>query len=204
MPSDDAAKVAVELTSALAASADPEVRVVTGLSPVARTARLMAPAYTVKGRTGDNLALHHALASAPAGSVIVAELEGSVSAGHWGELMTQAAQVRGLAGLVLAATIRDVVDIERLGFAVFHRGTDPRQTSKLFPGQLEVPVRIMDTLVEPGDLICADVDGIAVVPRARIDAVRGEAMRIADKERRAAERIQAGETTLEVFSLPSR
>src|SRR5262245_12376059 len=115
MPSDDGdgtdgrlGSALDALTSALAASADPEVRVILGLSPVVRTARITAAAYTIQGVAGDNLALHHALASAPAGTVIVAELEGSASAGHWGELMSQAAQARGLAGLVIAGPIRDL------------------------------------------------------------------------------------------------
>lgn len=202
MRSGDGDLARSELTSALAASAHPEVRVILGLAPAYRSAWIVADAYPVATVAGDNLALHRALVSAPSGSVIVAHLDGPASAGHWGELMSQAAQVRGLAGLILAGAVRDLGEIERLRFPVFHEGTDPRPATKHEPGMLGVSAQIHGTLVEPGDLVCADADGIAIVPARLIREVLESARTIRGRELDLFDRVAAGESTVDLLGLP--
>jgi 4-hydroxy-4-methyl-2-oxoglutarate aldolase len=104
--------------------------------------KLWGPAFTVRGRSGDNLALHRALAAAHEGDVIVAQLTGDVERGHWGDLMSIAAQAVGLAGLVIDASIKDKASIGVRGFPVFHRGTQPSPAAKQFAGELQILVTI--------------------------------------------------------------
>lgn len=190
-----------ELTSALAASSHTDVRVILGLGPAYRSARIVAPAYPVSAVAGDNLALHRALVRAPAGSAIVAQLDGTRSAGHWGELMSRAAQVRGLAGLIVSGAVRDREAIERLAFPVFHLGTDPRPATKLEPGELDVAVHVHGTLIEPGDLVCADGDGIAIVPARLVTMVVEAARNLATRERQLLDRVAVGDSLMELLGL---
>ncbi|GAA3482918.1 RraA family protein [Streptomyces yanii] len=112
------------------------------LSPELRSlwagARLCGPAFTVQGAGGDNLALHHAVPQAPPGSVLVADL-GGARFGHWGEILTVAAQQRGIAGLLIDGGVRDADEIKGLGFPVFSRNNAILGTRKDFRG-FERPV----------------------------------------------------------------
>lgn len=190
------------LSSALAATADGRVRVATGLVAAFPGARAVGPAYCVTGTAGDNLALHEAIYEAPSASVIVAGLMGTASAGHWGELLSLAASGQGLAGLVVTGAIRDQVDVARHGFPVFHQGLDPRPASKVFPGRHGLDAQIADVTVNTGDFVCADVDGVAVVPADALAEVLVAAMALEQKEATIARRISAGETTLAILDLP--
>lgn len=184
------------------ASGSPEVvHVISGLQPVRRGLKLWGRAFTVRGRSGDNLALHRALAGAAPGDVVVAELTGDVPRGHWGELMTIAAEVAGVAGLIIDGTIRDRDALAAGGFAVFHRGTHPLPAGKAYPGELQVPVVIDGVEVLPGDGVYADDDGIVVIPERDVDAAVAAADAVDERERSIAARLAAGERTIEVLEL---
>lgn len=193
------------VTSATVATAFPAGNhVATGLTPVAPGARVAAPAYTVHGSSGDNLALHRAVEAAPPGSVLVAQLDGDRAAGHWGELLTQRAMVRGLAGLVLDHTLRDVEEIAALGFAAFHRGTWPGPATKEHAGRLAVPIEVLGLAIAPGDLVVADVDGLVVVPRDRAGHALAAAAGLADREAAVAAGVREGGRLCDLlgFALP--
>jgi 4-hydroxy-4-methyl-2-oxoglutarate aldolase len=190
------------LTSALAATAGgADVAVFTSFSPLWDSARVSGPAFTVKGAPGDNLALHRALAGAPTGSVLVADVQDGVAHGHWGDLMTQAAEVRGLSGLVIRGSIRDCLEITARRFPVFHRGTAPAQAAKTYPGELATTLQWEGGSVSSGDLVIADCDGVVAVPAALVETllVRVEEIEAAEAVIRA--RLASGETTLEVLGL---
>jgi 4-hydroxy-4-methyl-2-oxoglutarate aldolase len=190
------------LSSADVATAGGErVGVILGLPPAWPRASLVAPAFTASGVAGDNLVLHLAVAEAPFGSAVVASLSGDVPAGHWGELMCIAAAAAGIRGVVVSGAVRDVVRIEALRFPVFHAGVAPRPATKSHRGELGVPVEIGGVTVRPGDLIVADTDGIAVVPRSRIDAVLAEVIRLERREAEVAQLLQGGVTTLDALGL---
>ncbi len=91
------------------------------IRPVWPGAALAAPAYPVTCTPGDNLAVHVAVTRAPAGSVLVVDVGDVPDRGYWGEVLTTAAQARGLAGLVIDGGVRDVAALERLAFPVFSR-----------------------------------------------------------------------------------
>ena len=169
--------------SALFASAGGDrVSIVLGLEPVFPAAHAVGPAFTVQGAPGDNLALHHAVASAAPGAVIVLAVGGERQVAHCGGILATAALERGIAGLVLDGAIRDRAEIAELGLPVFFRGTSPRGPAKNGPGALGVPVELDGVTIRPGDLVCADADGVAIVPAADVAAVQADVAALEARE----------------------
>ena len=181
----------------------PEVAMDPGMTAAWRGARVAGPAFTVQGAGGDNLALQRAIIEAPAGSVLVADC-GGVDNGHWGEVLAVAAQVRGVAGLVIDGGVRDRDEQAALGFPVFSRGGTVRGTRKDVPGHLGVPVTVGGLVVRTGDLVVGDVDGIVVLPSDRVDAVLEAADARVAKEQDILTRLRAGQTTLAAYGLNPR
>ncbi|TQC46285.1 dimethylmenaquinone methyltransferase [Rhodococcus sp. WS4] len=161
-------------------------------------ARVAGPAYTVQGAGGDNLALHHAVAAAPAGHILVADLGGALR-GHWGEVLAVAAQQRGLLGLIVDGGVRDTVELADLDFPVFSRGISIVGTRKGYHGVLGVPVTVGGMRITTGDLVIGDADGVVAIPQERVTEVldRSDA-RVAD-EKRIVDELRAGKTTLELY-----
>lgn len=163
-------------------------------------ARVAAPAYTVQGAGGDNLALQHAILEAPAGSVLVADVNGA-DWGHWGEVLTVASQVRRIAGLVIDGGVRDTVEMAELEFPVFSRHVSVRGTRKLFRGALGVPVQVGAVTVCAGDLVVGDADGVVVLPHRVADRVLDIADERVAKEADVIRRLKAGESPLDIYGL---
>jgi 4-hydroxy-4-methyl-2-oxoglutarate aldolase len=117
-------------------------------------------------------------------------------------LMCVAAAAAGIRGVVVSGTVRDIARIDALQFPVFHAGVGPRPATKSHRGELGDTVRISGVTVHTGDLIVADTDGIAVVPRVLVDAVLADVIQL---ETREAELVQVlkggGVTTLEALGL---
>jgi 4-hydroxy-4-methyl-2-oxoglutarate aldolase len=188
--------------SALLASAGGDrVSIVLGLEPAWPTAHALGPALTVQGRAGDNLALHHAVATAQSGAVVVVAVGGETATAHCGDILAAAARARGVAGIVLDGAIRDRAQLEALGVPVFHRGTSPRGPSKSGPGALGVPVTLAGVAVRPGDLVCADADGVVVVPVEEAGAVLAATRELEERERELVAAIERGESTVDLFGL---
>lgn len=161
-------------------------------------AALAGPAYTVQAAGGDNLALHHAVAEAPAGSVLVVDAAGAPF-GHWGEVLAVAAQVRGIVGLVIDGGVRDRAELAALGFPVFSRNDSIRGTRKDFAGVLGRAVTIGGVRVDSGDLVVGDADGVVAVPDGYVSGVLDSADERVEKERGFLEAIRAGASTLELY-----
>ncbi len=188
--------------SALFASAGGDkVSIVLGLEPVLASAHAVGPAFTVQGAPGDNLALHHAVASAAPGDVIVLAVGGERQIAHCGGIIATAALERGIAGLVLDGAIRDRAEIAELGFPVFFRGTSPRGPGKSGPGALGVPVELDGITILPGDLVCADADGVAIVPAAEIARLQVEVAALEAREQAIVAAIRGGTTTVDLYGL---
>ena len=170
------------------------------IRPVWVGARVAGPAFTVQGAGADNLALQHAILAAPAGSVLVADL-GGAPWGHWGEVLAVAAQVRGIAGLVVDGGVRDSVEMGELGFPVFARHLNVRGTRKLFRGALGVDITAGGTTVRTGDLIVGDADGVVVLPADVTDKVLDAADQRVAKEAAILTRLRAGESSIDIYGL---
>lgn len=172
------------------------------IKPVAPGFKICGPAVTVHAPAGDNLWLHRAIYAAQAGDVLVVSVSDAYEHGYWGEIMSTAAQVRGLAGLVIDGCVRDQRLLAQIGFPVFARGLCIRGTEKDFGarGWINAPIRLGDVTVDPGDLIVGDEDGAVCIPRARIAQVIGASQAREAAEAQQLARLQAGESTLAIFA----
>jgi regulator of RNase E activity RraA len=125
---------------------------------------MAGPALTVRVRPGDNLMLHKALDLASPGDVVVCDAGGDLTNSIIGELMTSHAIKRGIAGIVINGAIRDSAAIRAGTFPVFAAGVTHRGPYKDGPGEINVPIAIDGMIIEPGDLILGDDDGLVAVP----------------------------------------
>ena len=153
-----------------------------GIRPMWRGARVVARAYTVLTRSGDNQGIHEAIDLAAPGEVLVVNGFADTSRALVGELLAGRARANGLAGFVIDGAVRDVDEIESLGVAVFARAVTPAGPYKLGPHRQQVPVALGGQCVMPGDVVVGDADGLVVIPIAQL----GETVL-------AAEQIQANE-----------
>lgn len=170
------------------------------LRPMWPGARLCGRALPVRCAPRDNLALHHAVMMAKPGDVLVVDA-GGVIAGYWGEVLSVAAVARGIAGLVIDGGVRDIDQMQKLGFPVFAVSPGLFSTVKEDRGTVGEPIILRGVRVERGDVVIGDVDGLVVVPAATADAVVA-----AGREREAREagliiELIAGRTTLELLGL---
>jgi 4-hydroxy-4-methyl-2-oxoglutarate aldolase len=172
-----------------------------GLKPIDPSVRLAGPAFTVDMRPADNLMLHYALMKAQPGDVLVVDAKGFLEAGPWGDVLTMQALKLGIAGLVINGCVRDANLLISLGFPVFCRGLSIKGTGKNQPGRVNVPVSIGDVLVNPGDIIVGDRDGLVAVPRDGVATAieKSIARERNEDEMRAA--IEGGATTAELLNL---
>lgn len=168
------------------------------LRPVYPGARLAGRALPVRTHPADNLPLHLALEQAGPGDVLVVDGRQELC-GYWGEVLAVAAQARGVAGLVIDGGVRDVVEQERLGFPVFARGVCVRRTGKANRGIVGAPLTVAGVLVQPGDAVVADADGVVVLPPGAVTpTLEASGTRIA-KEDAIMARLRDGELTLDLY-----
>ncbi|HJE68952.1 MULTISPECIES: RraA family protein [Pseudomonadaceae] len=141
------------------------------LRPMHRQGVLAGPALTVKARPGDNLMLHYALDIAEPGDVIVVDAGGDLTNALIGEMMVAYALKRGVAGIVINGAIRDAANIGAGDFPLFAAGISHRGPYKDGPGEINVPIAIDGMVIEPGDLIIGDDDGLLCVPYDQVAEV---------------------------------
>ncbi|MFC0400546.1 RraA family protein [Paraburkholderia rhizosphaerae] len=166
---------------------------VIGLKPYHHRKKLVGRAITVKVRPGDNLMIHKAIDIAEPGDVIVVDGGGEITQALVGELMQMHAQVRGVAGFVIDGAVRDVAAFYAADFPCYARGNTHRGPFKEGPGEINVPVAIGGLVIEAGDLIVGDEDGLVAVPADRLDALLAAAAAQAQRERQRKEAILKGE-----------
>ena len=130
-------------------------------------ARCAGPALPVYTRAGDNLAVHRALDIAQPGDVLVVNGQGDTTRALLGGLLAKRARNLGLAGIVVDGAVRDVDQIESVGLPVFARASTPAGPYKNGPAEIGLPVACGGVVCSPGDIVCGDADGVAIVPQAR-------------------------------------
>lgn len=137
-----------------------------GLRPYHAGGALLGTALTVRTRRGDNLAIHAALKVARPGDVLVIDGEGDLGQALIGEIILAAAEAKGVAGFVIDGAIRDVAAIGKSALPCYARGVIHRGPYKHGPGQINVPVSIGGLVVNPGDLVVGDEDGVVALSPA--------------------------------------
>ena len=171
------------------------------IRPVWSGAEVAGPAVPVRCTPGDNLAIHVGVTVAPPGSVLVVDVGEERELGFWGEVLTTAAQTRGIVGLVIDGCVRDVDALAAHGFPVFSSGVALTGASKEMPGSVNREIVAGDVEVEAGDWVVGDVDGVVVVPGADVDAVLAAAEARTKKEAGLFDALEAGQTTIELLGL---
>jgi 4-hydroxy-4-methyl-2-oxoglutarate aldolase len=171
------------------------------MRPIAPGQRLIGPAITAWNYPGDNLAIHAALDTAQAGDVLVFTNGGGHQGALWGDVACGFAIKKGVAGAVVHGACRDTDAIREMGFPVWSTHISVEQPDKRGPAAVNVPVVMDGVLVEPGDIIAADADGVVVIPRALLThAIEGAEGR-AVNEVKVRDRIAAGELPLDILGL---
>ena len=171
------------------------------VKPAWAGAAVAAPAYPVTLAPADNLAIHLAVAKAPVGTVLVVDASAEPERGYWGEVLTTAAESRGLAGLIIDGGVRDVTALAAHRFPVFSSMIALRGAQKVHGGAIGRPARVGDADVAPGDWVVADADGVTVLAGGRLEEIITAGKARAAKEARMFTELRAGATTLELLSL---
>jgi 4-hydroxy-4-methyl-2-oxoglutarate aldolase len=171
------------------------------LRPIQQGTRLAGPAVTVSCHPGDNLMVHAAVEVCEAGDVLVVTTTAPSSHGMFGELLATSLMARGVRALVIDAGVRDTAELRAMRFAVWARHVSCEGTVKASPGSVNVPVVLGGVLVSPGDVVCADDDGVVVVPGGEAEAALDQARRRVTREDATRARLAAGELGVDIYGL---
>ncbi|HMK20960.1 MAG TPA: RraA family protein [Terriglobales bacterium] len=181
----------------------PTCPIETALRPIDPESHICGSALTVECSPGDNLSVHQALHLANPGDVLVVSNPKNGEAALWGELMTISAQCKRLSGTIIDGSVRDPLEIRRLGYPVFCREFNPRRAAKENCGRINVPVQIGTLSVKPGDVLVSDLSGIISIPAPMLQHTISLVSEVARKEREIKEQILSGRSIFEILELGS-
>ncbi|MBB2944458.1 4-hydroxy-4-methyl-2-oxoglutarate aldolase [Actinoplanes lutulentus] len=171
------------------------------LKPIQAGARIAGSAVTVSCHPGDNLMIHAAVEQVRPGDIVVITTTSPSTDGMLGDLLATSLRARGAIGVILDAGVRDVAELREMGFPVWSRAISTQGTVKASPGSVNVPIVVGGQVINPGDAVIADDDGVVVVAHERAAEVLEAARKRTANEESKRERLAAGELGLDMYHL---
>ncbi|HEX8544322.1 MAG TPA: 4-carboxy-4-hydroxy-2-oxoadipate aldolase/oxaloacetate decarboxylase [Pseudomonas sp.] len=174
------------------------------IRPIQQDIAMSGSAVTVLVAPGDNWMFHVAVEQCQPGDVLVVAPSSPCTDGFFGDLLATSLQARGVRGLVLDAGVRDTKTLREMGFHVWSRAVHAQGTIKETLGSVNIPVICAGQLINPGDVVLADDDGVVIVRRDELPAVIDASRKRADLEEQKRLRLAAGELGLDIYNMRAR
>jgi len=174
------------------------------MRPIYSTARVSGPAVTVLCHPGDNLMIHAAIEVCQSGDVLVVAPLSDSTDGMFGELLGVSCRAHAIAGLIIDAGVRDTTDLTTMQFPVWAKAVSAQGTVKASAGSVNVPIVCAGAMVDPGDVIVGDADGVVVVPRQAAAEIAKLGDQRRAKEEKSRQRLGKGELGVDFYGLRAK
>lgn len=174
------------------------------IRPIQRDARVGGSAVTVSSHPGDNIMIHAAVELCREGDILVVVNTAPSTHGMFGDLLASSVMARGVRGLVIDAGVRDTLDLRQMGFPVWSRHVSCQGTVKSTPGSVNIPISLGGVNIRPGDVVCADDDGVVIVSRAEAEWALDLTNERLAQESMMRERLRAGELGVDIYGLRAK